>query len=200
MALRILGTIVVLCGALAAAAAPATGVTLRADPEHSTAAFSIKHFVMASVRGTVKVVSVDVTLQPNSTLPAAVDARLDVSGIDTGERDRDADLRSAEWFDVARYPSMHFTSTRVEPGRNGATFRVTGTLALHGVNKEITLDVIAGAATRDERGAAHTRYVATTSFDRRAFGIDVPAKTMRGNLFIGTNVAVTIVLDMVEAG
>jgi len=168
-------------------------LALHLNAAQSTAAFSIKHFVFGSVHGTMKVASVDMPVQPGSALPASVDAVIDVASVNTSDKDRDADLRSDEWFDVARFPTMHFTSTRVEPSKSPKAFRVIGTLTLHGISKELPLDVTV-TGTPD-----HYHYVASTSFDRRDFGVDAPKKTMRGNLFVGTGVTVRIDLDMVEA-
>jgi polyisoprenoid-binding protein YceI len=165
----------------------------------SSAGFSIKHFVFGSVHGTMKIVSVEMPLQPDSGLPASVDAVIDIGSVNTSQIDRDNDLRSSEWFDVAHFPTMHFTSTRIEPSKTPNAFRVDGTLTLHGVSKDIPLDVTFSDA-RDDRGVRHYRYVATTKFDRRDFGVDAPKKTLRSNLFIGTSVNVRIDLDMVEAG
>jgi polyisoprenoid-binding protein YceI len=168
---------------------------LHLNAAQSSAGFTIKHFMFGSAHGTMKIVSVDMPLQPNSPLPASVDAVIDVASVNTSDKGRDDDLRSQEWFDVARFPTLRFTSTRIEPAKTPNAFRVTGTLALHGVSKEVSLD-----CTYAEAGAHHYHYVATTTFDRRDFGVDAPGKTMRGNLLVGTSVTVRIDLDMVEAG
>src|SRR5580658_2866357 len=86
---------------------------LHLDGAHSSAGFTIKHFLFGSAHGTMKIISVDMPLQPNSQLPASVDAVVDVASVDTGEKDRDDDLRSAEWFDVAHFPTMHYAGTRI---------------------------------------------------------------------------------------
>ncbi len=172
---------------------------LHVDAAQSSAGFSIKHFVFGSVHGTMKIVSVEMPLQPDSALPASVDAVIDIGSVNTAVADRDRDLRSSEWFDVASFPTMRFTSTRIEPLKAPNTFRIDGTLTLHGVSKAVPLDVTF-SDVHDDRGGHHYRYIATTTFDRRDFGVDAPKKTLRTNLFIGTSVSVRIALDMVEAG
>ena len=163
------------------------------DAAHSTAGFTIKHFLVGSTHGTMKIVSADVSLQPNSTVPSSVDAVIDVASVSTSEKGRDDDLRSAEWFDVARFPTMHYASTRVEPAKSPNAFRVIGTLPMHGTTKDVPLDV-----TVNDAGGRQLHYVATATFDRRDFGVDAPGKTMRGNLLVGTSVTVRIDLTMNE--
>ena len=186
-----LALVAVTCAMATAAAATA----LRVDRDRSVAGFSVKHLWLSRVRGTMKIVSVDMPLRPDSAVPLSVDAVIDVGSVNTSEGDRDRDLRSAEWFDVDRYPTMHFVSTRVDPSGTPNRFRVTGALSLHGVNRDVTLDVVA-AAKRDERGVTHYAYTATANFDRRDFGLN--AYTSGGGaLLVGTGIAVTIDLDMV---
>jgi polyisoprenoid-binding protein YceI len=176
----------------ASAAAP-----LHVDRDHSVAGFSIKHLLLSRVHGMMKIVSVDMPLKPDSTVPLSVDAVIDVGSVNTSEGDRDRDLRSADWFNVDRYPTMHFVSTHVDPAAKPNQFRVAGTLSLHGVNRDVTLDVAATGAKRDDHGAMHYTYTATANFDRRDFGLN--AYTGGGSLLVGTGVAVTIDLDMVES-
>lgn len=180
-----------------APASLAGAAPLHVDRDRSVAGFSIKHLFLSRVHGTMKIVSVDMALKPDSAVPVSVDAVLDVGSINTSEADRDRDLRSAEWFYVERYPTMHFVSTHVDPSAKPNQFRVTGTLSLHGVNKDVTLDVAASGAKRDEHGVMHYIYTATANFDRRDFGLT--AYTSGGGaLLVGTGVAVTINLDMAD--
>src|SRR5665213_1690123 len=113
---------------------------LHLDTTHSSAGFAIKHFMFGTTHGTMKISSVDMPLQANSAIPASIDAVVDIASVNTSDSGRDDDLRSEEWFDVAHYPTMHFTSTRVEPGNKPNAFRVDGTLSLHGISKPVPLD------------------------------------------------------------
>jgi polyisoprenoid-binding protein YceI len=171
---------------------------LHVDTAHSSAGFTIKHFLVGSTHGTMKVASVDMALQANSAVPASIDAVVDVGSVNTSDAGRDDDLRSEEWFDVAHYPTLHFTSTRVESGSKPNAFRVDGNLSLHGISKPVPLDCTVSDTM--DHGVHHYHYVATTTFDRRDFKVDAPNKTLHGPLFIGTSVTVRIDLDMVEAG
>jgi polyisoprenoid-binding protein YceI len=179
--------------ATATAAAP-----LRVDRDRSVAGFTIKHLFLSRVHGTMKIVSVDMPLKPDSVVPLSVDAVIDVGSVNTSERDRDSDLRSSDWFNVERYPTMHFVSSHVDPLPKPNQFRVTGTLSLHGVSRDVTLDVTASSAKRDEHGVVHRAYTATANFDRRDFGLDAYTSG-GGTLLVGTGVAVTINLEMIEA-
>jgi polyisoprenoid-binding protein YceI len=182
---------------VASAAAPAP---LQVDRAHSIATFAIKHLVVTNVQGTMNIVSVDMPLQSNSVIPTSVDAVIDVGTVNTAEATRDKDLRSADWFDVARFPTMRFVSARIEPESAPNTFRAIGTLSLHGISKTVALDVTYSGDARDEHGIRHYGYSATTTLDRRDFGLDALKTTPGGALLVGTNVKVSIDLDMVAAG
>jgi polyisoprenoid-binding protein YceI len=190
---------IALAALIAFSPAAARAAELHVDRDHSVAAFTIKHLMLSRVRGTIKIVSVDLTLKPDSAIPQTIDATLDPGSINTNESSRDRDLRFPNWFYVERYPTIRFTSTRIEPAGKPDRFRIAGTLALHGVTRDVTLDVTSLGAKRDDRGTTHYRYTATTNFDRRDFGITAYTSGA-GTMLVGTGVAVTIDLDMAESG
>jgi polyisoprenoid-binding protein YceI len=175
----------------------ASADALYADVAHSVAQFSIKHLVVTDVRGTINLKAAEMVVAPGSTIPSAVDATLDVGTIDTADGDRDTDLRSAQWFDAQRYPTMRFQSSRVIAARDHA-FEVTGQLTIHGVTKPVSFAANFEGEVVDQSGRRHLGYSAKAEIDRRDFGIDALRTTPGGTLIVGNVVQVTIELDMVE--
>ncbi|MBV8531352.1 MAG: YceI family protein, partial [Candidatus Eremiobacteraeota bacterium] len=131
-----------ICGA-AALAAPLQTWTV--DPVHSTAQFTARHFGIVPVIGTIPIVSASVTLNPERQIPVAVTAELDASKLDTHNGDRDSDLRSAHYFNVAVTPQIRFVSTKIE-GTDPKHFTIAGDLTMHGRTHAVVLSaVVVGA-------------------------------------------------------
>jgi polyisoprenoid-binding protein YceI len=156
------------CIAVATHASSALSGTLaqRAiDTSRSKAAFSVTHVFVERVTGTVPIEGGTVVLTPGSAIPVSATAVLDASRIATADLDRDASLRSPDFFDTNRFPTWSFTSTRIVP-HGAAAFEMDGNLTIHGVTRPEKLDVtVAGA------GAANPAYHAAAHIDRRAFGM-----------------------------
>ncbi len=124
-------------------------------------------------------------------MPASVTATLDVKAIDTKTADRDADLRSDNWFDVSKYPTITFKSTSIVPGLNGA-FTMNGDLTMHGVTKPVTLTGKVEGSVVDSHGRRHVGYSATGTIDRRDFGLNWGKTTPGGALIAGNDVTITL--------
>ena len=110
------------------------------DTNHSTAGFTVTHLMVSTVPGSLGKVSGTVTYDPANLSSLAVDASIDASTIDTNNERRDTHLKSPDFFDVAKYPTITFKSKSVTPGAAGK-FKLVGDLTMHGVTKEVTLDV-----------------------------------------------------------
>ena len=121
------------------------------------------------------------------------DATFDLKTIDTHESDRDNDLRSARWFDVATYPLMTFKSTKIEAGPNGA-LTIAGDLSFHGVTKPVTLNAKFEGSIKDQKGRTHIGFSATTSFDRTDWnlGAGFPA------VIVGHSITVNLEVEAIE--
>jgi polyisoprenoid-binding protein YceI len=149
------------------ASAPADSTGQREiDPAKSKAQFSITHVFVERVTGTVPVLSGTVTLPAGSAIPLGATAVLDATMLSTGDRDQTGSLRSADFFDVKRFPTWAFTSTKVTP-HGAAAFGMDGTLTIHGVAQPEHLDVTLLG------DAAHPLYHAVAHVDRHAFGMTV---------------------------
>ncbi len=164
--------------------------TLTGDPNHSGAEFVVTHMTISHVHGTIPVLSWSGT-NGAGDVPASVTATLDAKGIDTKTADRDADLRSANWFDVTKYPTITFKSTWIVPGLNGA-FTMNGDLTMHGVTKPVTLTGKVEGSVVDSHGRRHVGYSATGTIDRRDFGLNWGKTTPGGALIAGNDVTITL--------
>jgi polyisoprenoid-binding protein YceI len=141
------------------------------DSAHSAAHFSVKHLMVSTVRGALGKITGTIGYDGASVQSITADITIDVTAVSTSNDSRDSDLRSPNFFDVAKYPTLTFKSTRVEPGAKGK-FRMIGDLTMHGVTKEVALDVegpspILKAANGQQRVGAS----AATTIKRRDFGL-----------------------------
>jgi len=179
--------------ALAALVAPslAPAATWQVDPAHSTVGFSIRHMMISNVRGQFKTFTATATGDPLKPTEASVKATIDVASIDTGNEKRDAHLKNPDFFDAAKYPTITFESTKIE--RAGDTgLKVTGNLTLHGVTKEVVLDVEGPVTVKDPQGVLKAGAHATTKIDRQDFGITWSKALDGGGVMLGDEVTITI--------
>ena len=186
-----------LLGAMIFSAAPsfgATGTTWRVDPGHSNAGFTVRHLIVTNVKGTIPIQRATIQTAEGSTLPESIDAIMDAAKLNTGNDDRDADLRGKDWFDVANFPAITFASTQIS-GTPDA-FTVVGNLTLHGVTKSVTLAAKTLGTTTDGRGRRHVGYEVTTKIDRRDFGLTLMSQSGAA-LIAGTDVAIIIEVEAV---
>lgn len=183
---------------LLAAPALAGTTTWEIDTAHTSAQFAVKHLMVSTVRGTMGPVTGTVTLDDADIGKSAVTATVDTTGVDTRNAKRDEHLRAADFFDVASYPTMTFTSKKVEKASDG-TYKVTGDLTLHGVTKEVVLDV-EGSPTpmQDPFGNTKLGGVATTRINRKDFGVDWSKTLDGGGLVVGDEVDVTIDVELTK--
>ena len=128
-----------------AVASAAQAQTWTIDSAHSAAHFAVRHMMVSTVRGDLGKITGTVTFDPAKPAAGTIEATIDVTGIDTREPGRDTHLKSADFFDVAKFPTATFKSKTIEPAAGGG-FKVTGDLTMHGVTKDVVLDVEAAPA------------------------------------------------------
>lgn len=159
------------------------------DPENSSVEFTCKH-VLSNVRGMFKKPSGTVTLDEATPANSKVDATIDAGSISTGVEERDTHLKSADFFDVAKYPTITFASTSVTRS-SASAYSVTGNLTMHGVTKAVTLAVTASAPFK-HAGGIRRGVEATTSVNRKDFGLvwDYPGEGP--GIVVGDNIKITI--------
>jgi polyisoprenoid-binding protein YceI len=182
---------------VAASRAPAAPVAYRIDPTHATAQFKVRHLMVSNVRGELGEVTGEISFDPVDPTRSTVQARIDATGIDTRNPDRDAHLRSAEFLDVANHPAITFRSTAVRPGAAGA-YEVDGELTIRDATRPVTLAVEVSDEVRDPWGNAKRGIVGTARLDRRAFGLTWNAVMESGGIVVGETVDVTIEAELVR--
>jgi polyisoprenoid-binding protein YceI len=145
--------------------------TWTVDTGHSAAGFSVKHLLVSTVRGTLGPVKGTVEYDGKSIESVKADITIDVNGVDTQNEGRDKDLRSPNFFDVAQFPTATFKSKRVEAAGAGK-FKLIGDLTIHGVTKEVTLNVEGPSPVlKQANGALKIGASATTMINRKEFGM-----------------------------
>jgi polyisoprenoid-binding protein YceI len=187
-------------GLAAALSLPAAAATSnwQIDPQHSSAQFSVRHMAISTVRGAFSKVTGTIVLDDKDITKSTVDVAIDVTTVDTREPNRDSDLRSDKFFDVAHYPTMTFKSKKVEqlaPGK----LKVTGDLTIRGTTKEVVLDVDGPTAPiKDPWGFQRSAATATTKVNRQDFGVKWNATLDNGGVVVADDVSITIDVEMVK--
>ena len=192
---------------IALAAGMAVGLSLPAgaatsawqvDPQHSSAQFAVRHLGLSTVRGAFSKLSGTMVLDDQDITKSSVEVTIDVSTVDTREPDRDKDLRSERFFDVAHFPTMTFKSKKVEQVAPGK-LRVTGDLTIHGTTREVTLDVDGPTApVKDPWGNQRVAATATTKINRQDYGVKWNAKLDNGGVVVGDDVNITLDVEMIQ--
>lgn len=176
--------------------------TWQLDPAHSSVEFSVKHMMMTTVRGRFK--EVQATLKGDRDHPdqAAVQATIAVASIDTGVADRDAHLKSADFFDAGKYPQITFHSTRVEnpPTKDGDRFRVIGELVIRDGTMDVTLDCEYLGRGTDPWGKTRAGFSFQTELDRREWGLKWNQALETGGVLVGNKVRVEGEVQFVRQG
>ena len=190
-----------LCAALLVAATAAAGSAAEApawtpDLVHSRAEFTVSHMVVSKVWGHIPIRNLVLVTPKGSVIPDRLEALLDVSHEDTDNHTRDADLRSDVDFDVAKYPTMTFKSTKIVPGGKD-DFAVTGDLTIKGVTKPVTFPAHVEGIIPDKDGV-RVGYSGKLTIDRRDWGINDARLTSAGVLLVGYNVDIGLTVEAVN--
>jgi polyisoprenoid-binding protein YceI len=165
------------------------------DPAHSAAQFSVTHLMISTVRGEFGKMSGTIEYDGKSVASIKVDVTIDAASITTRNEYRDNDLKSDHFFEVAKYPTLTFKSKKVVPGAGGA-FQLVGDLTLHGVTKEVTLDVTGPSKIiKGMKGESRVAASATTKINRQDFGIKWNAKLDDGGSVVSDLVAISIDIE-----
>jgi polyisoprenoid-binding protein YceI len=162
------------------------------DPSHSTVSFSVKHMGIANVRGQFHDFEGVIEVKP-SLAQSRARGSVKVASIDTGDRQRDEHLCSADFFDAERFPEIRFESTHVEAIDDEST-RVSGDLTMRGVTREVKLDVVAQGTDTDPWGHTRAGLEAVGTLNRSDFDMKFNQALGSGNMLVGDKVA--IVLDI----
>jgi polyisoprenoid-binding protein YceI len=182
---------------LALAVAVLPTLTLAADAwkidgSHTQAGFSVKHFMISTVRGDFDKTEGKVMLDEADVTKSSVEATIDMASVSTRDEKRDAHLKNADFFDVAKFPKMTFKSTKVEKAGEG--LKVTGDLTMKGVTKPVVLDVVGPTKEiKDPWGNTRRGLSATTKLNRKDFGVSYGPDAV-----VSDSVTVTIEAELVK--
>lgn len=177
--------------AAVAAAFTLHGADYRIDSAHSGASFSVKHMMVSNVKGQFSKVAGTISYDEKNPTAISVEATIDVTTINTNEPKRDAHLKSADFFDVEKFPTMTFKSKKAVKGGRGLL--LTGDLTMHGVTKEVTLDVEVSPEMKGMRPGVLVRGAnATTKVNRKDFGLNWNRAIEAGGVVVGEEVSISI--------
>jgi polyisoprenoid-binding protein YceI len=182
---------------LASLSALAQTSTWNIDPAHSSAQFTVRHLAISNVTGNFTKVMGSVVLNEKDITQSQVSASIDVSSVDTRVEARNKDLKSPNFFDVEKYPTIEFKSKRIASG--GGKLQVIGDLTIHGTTREVTLDVDGPTPElSDPWGNSRRGISATTTINRRDFNLTYNNLLKTGEAVVGDNVKIQIDAEMVK--
>ena len=171
--------------------------TYQIDSAHSIAGFTVRHMMVSNVSGAFAKLAGTVDFDSNNPSQSKVDVTIDAASVDTRNSGRDNDLRSVNFFDVATYPAITFKSTRVDRAGEGR-YRVVGNLTMHGVTKEVVLDVDGPTPEVQAQGSFRAGASATTKIDRKDFGITWNRALDSGGVVVSDEVRINIEVELVR--
>jgi len=179
------------------AATTPTTTTWKIDPAHSGAEFKVKHMMISNVKGSFSGLTGVLTEHAVDSTLSSIEASIPVATLSTGDAQRDAHLKSADFFDAENYPVMAFKSTEVV--RTGDAYEVTGGLTIHGVTKPVTFAVDGPSAPgKDPWGNTKIGLSATARINRKDFGLAWNAALETGGFLVGEEVAITLEVQFIK--
>lgn len=183
-----------------AATAPAAGVrtTWKLDPAHSLVEFSAKHMMITTVKGRITDVEGVIYTDEKDPKKSSVEATLNAASIDTRTDQRDQHLRSADFLNVEKYPTIKFRSTRIEGDKDH--FKLTGDVTIRDVTRPITLDVEFEGRTKDPWGGERVGFSAKGKIDRRDFGLTWNQTLETGGVLVGNEIKIELEIQAVKQG
>ena len=174
-----------------------TQTTWQIDPAHTNVGFSVKHLMIATVRGRFAGVKGTIVLDEVDPTSSSAEVEIDVAAIDTRAEQRDAHLRSADFFEVEKYPTMTYRSRRVERVGDGH-YRIFGDLTIRDVTREVVLDATDEGRGRDPWGGDRLGFSATTTIDRSDFGLTWNQALETGGVLVGNAITISIDVEAVK--
>jgi polyisoprenoid-binding protein YceI len=176
----------------------AFATTWTIDPDHSNVGFKVRHLMVSNVKGSFEKHTGVVEINDKDITKSKVEVSIDTSSINTNVQKRDEHLRSADFFDVAKYPAMTFVSKKVtKAGKD--KLKVTGDLTLHGITRQVVLDVEGPSKeSKDPWGNIRKGATATTKINRKDFGLVWNAALETGGVAVGEEITITMEIEMIK--
>ncbi len=180
-------------------ASPASLITWKLDPAHSAAEFKVKHMMISNVKGSLTGMSGVLKEDPTDPTRSTAEASIDISTLTTGDAQRDGHLKSADFFEVEKYPTMTFKSTSVKKTGEVA-YAVIGDLTMHGLTRPVTFAVEGPSAPgKDPWGNTRIGLSATTRINRKDFGLTWNSALETGGVLVGEDVNITLDVEFIKA-
>lgn len=167
------------------------------DPAHSHVEFAVRHLMISTAKGRFGIVHGTVRTDDADQLKSDADIQIDVDSIDTREAQRDAHLKSADFFDVEKFPTLTFKSTRVSDVK-GDNFKLHGDLTIHGVTRPVTLDVTAEGRAKDPWGGERAGFTARTQIKRSDYGLTWNVALETGGFVVGDDIKINLEVELVK--
>jgi polyisoprenoid-binding protein YceI len=168
------------------------------DPSHSNAGFTVKHMMITNVRGEFSKLEGQVSWDPSKPEATQIEAVIDVASISTRDEKRDGHLKSPDFFDAEKFPKITFKSKSVK-AKGADALSVTGDLSVHGVTKEVVLEIEGPSApSTDPFGNVRVGATATTKIKREEFGLVWNAALEAGGVLVGNEVKITIDISLIK--
>jgi polyisoprenoid-binding protein YceI len=171
--------------------------TWKIDPAHTQVEFGVKHLMIAKVKGRFADVHGTIQRDERDITRSTVEVEIGVASIDTREPQRDAHLRSADFFDAETFPTLTFATRRIERSGEGR-LRLIGDLTMHGVTREVVLDATEEGEAKDPWGGERFGFSATGTLDRRDFGLTWNQALETGGLVVGNDVKISLEVEAVR--
>lgn len=177
-----------------------SATTWKLDAAHSQVEFSVKHMRFTTVRGRFAALEGSISLDADAPERSSVEVTIDAASLDTRVADRDAHLKSGDFFDVETYPTLVFRSRGVKGpvGEPGEAFRVVGDLTIRGVTREVVLDARFEGTGADPWGGTRAGFSAQTTIDRRDFGLTWNQALETGGFLVGHEVRIDLQVQAVQ--
>ncbi len=173
-----------------------TAGTWSVDAAHSRVGFVVRHLMVAKVRGHFSDFAAEISINEDKLL-SSVSATVKADSITTSDESRDAHLRSADFFEVDKYPTLSFQSTKVE--ENGSDYTLYGDLTIHGVTKPVAFDLEFDGVAVDPWGNTKAGFTAETEISRKEFGLEWNAALETGGVVVGDKVKIQLEIEALKA-
>jgi polyisoprenoid-binding protein YceI len=181
------------------ATSPTTATTWNIDPTHSSAEFKVKHMMISHVKGHFAKVTGTLTLDESTLANSRVEALIEAASVETRDAQRDAHLKSADFFDVEKFPTLSFKSTGISVVRDGE-LAVEGNLTVRGVTRKVVFSVEGPTPpAKDPWGNTRVGVSASTKISRKDFGLTYNAALETGGVLVGDEVTITLDVQFVKA-
>ena len=168
------------------------------DSTHSEIGFKVKHLMITNVKGVFREFSGSVRSDAEDFSDAKIEVRIKAASIDTGDKNRDGHLNSADFFDAASFPEIKFTGSTVKSKKGDGTYQLTGNLEMKGISKPVVLDVEYTGAMKDPYGNFKVGFLAEGKINRREWGLNWNAALEAGGVMVSEDVRISAEIQLVK--